>query len=106
MINIKLHKITISLRGVFEVFDAQNPTTAKTVMTLIVTFLLSFKTTEAQHLVKEFHNEFASIWIQKKNKWKTRKLNKGKSTQLNEDLDWPVTQCLNKKCVQFYSKSC
>jgi len=67
-INIKLHKITNSLRGVFEVLDAQNPTTAKTIISLIVTFRLSFKTTEVQHLVKEFHNEFVRTCTQKKKK--------------------------------------
>jgi len=67
-----------SFRGVFEVFDAQDPTTAKTIISLIVTFRLSFKTTEAQHLVKEFHNEFVSTCVRKNNKRKTRKLNKGK----------------------------
>jgi hypothetical protein len=49
-----------SFRSVFEVFAAQLPTTAKTIISLIVTFRLSFNTTEAQHLVKVFQNEFLS----------------------------------------------
>jgi hypothetical protein len=47
-----------SLRGVFEVFAGQTATTAETIISLVVTFRLSFKTTEAQRLVKEIHNEF------------------------------------------------